>query len=150
MISKKNVELLVVVLIIAFLAVIAFIILNPINRLAENRNVRRLEDVNKILTAVYEYRDAHEGVLPLGLKPGMNITQIGTANDGCDSSCVTASASACINLNSSLAKYLKSMPTDPDEGTQTETGYYVFVSEGEIVSVGSCKSENSTKVEVSK
>ncbi|MBP7842667.1 type II secretion system protein [Candidatus Woesebacteria bacterium] len=144
------IELLVVIAIIAILAVVVFVALDPVTRFADARNSRRWTDVNSILTAVHEYIVDNDGSLPSGLSTSMSITQIGTSGSGCNSSCSTASASACVNMNSTLARYLKSMPTDPDEGTQSETGYYVYVNNNNIVTVGACAPENSETVEVSR
>ncbi len=144
------IELLVVVTIIAILAVVVFVALDPVTRFADARNSRRWTDVNSILTAVHQYIEDNEGTMPAGLSTSMSVMQIGTAVSGCNTSCTTASASACVNLNSTLAKYLKSMPTDPDKGTQAETGYYVSVNSNNIVSVGSCDPENNEIVEVSR
>ncbi|GIK84115.1 MAG: hypothetical protein BroJett025_07370 [Patescibacteria group bacterium] len=144
------IELLVVIAIIAILAVVVFVALDPVRRFADARNSRRWTDVNSILTAVHEYIIDNDGVLPTGLTTSMSITQIGTAGSGCTTDCTTASASACVNLNSTLARYLKSMPTDPDGGTQSTTGYYISVNNNNIVTVGACAPENSETVEVSR
>ncbi len=144
------IELLVVVTIIAILAAVVFVALDPVTRFADARNSRRWTDVNSILTAVHQYIVDNDGTLPSGLSTSMSVTQIGTANSGCNTSCTTASASACVNMNVTLARYLKTMPVDPDEGTQAETGYYIAVNNNNIVSVGSCNPENGETVEVSR
>lgn len=148
--SFTLIELLVVITIISILAVVVFVALDPVKRFAGARNSRRWSDINTILTAVHESIANNEGSLPSGLSTSMSITQIGTANSGCNTSCTTASASACVNLNGALARYLKSIPTDPDSGTQSETGYYIYVNNNNIVTVGACTSENSETVEVSR
>lgn len=144
------IELLVVIAIISILAVVVFVALDPVTRFADARNSRRWTDVNSILTAVHESIVDNDGDLPSGLSTSMDVTQIGTAVSGCDTSCTQATASACVNLNGPLARYLKSMPTDPDSGTQAETGYYISVNNNNIVTVGSCNAENSETVEVSR
>jgi len=144
------IELLVVIAIIAILAVAVFVALDPVTRFAEARNARRWTDVDSILTAVHEYIIDNDGVLPSGLTSGMSVTQIGTATTGCDTSCTEAVATSCVNLNSTLAKYLKSMPTDPSGGTQSTTYYYISVDSNNIVSVGACKDEQGETIEVSR
>ncbi len=152
-ISQKGftlIELLVVIAIIAILAVVVFVALDPVKRFADARNSRRWTDVNNILTAVHQSIVDSGGTLPTGLAAEMDVTQIGTAASGCDTSCTAASASACVNLNAPLAKYLKEMPTDPDTGTAAETGYYIVVNENNIVTVSACAPENGETVEVSR
>ena len=144
------IELLVVIAIISILAVVVFVALDPVTRFADARNSRRWTDVNSILTAVHQFIVDNGGTLPAGLSSSMSITQIGTAASGCDTSCTNATASACVNLNGSLARYLKTLPTDPDSGTSQETGYYVVVNENNIVTVSSCTPENGETVEVSR
>jgi len=80
----------------------------------------------------------------------MSVTQIGSANSGCDTSCAVASASACVNLNGPLAKYLKTLPQDPDAGTSQETGYAIVVDVNNIVTVSACAPEGGETVEVSR
>lgn len=144
------IELLVVIAIISILAVAVFVALDPVTRFADARNSRRWTDVNSILTAVHESIVDNGGTLPSGLTTSMSVTQIGTAGTGCDTSCTAATASACVNLNAPLAKYLKSLPTDPDAGTAAETGYYVYVNNNNIVTIGACAVENSETVEVAR
>jgi len=144
------IELLVVIAIISILAVVVFVALDPVTRFQDARNSRRWTDVNNILTAVHESIVDNDGTLPSGLTSAMSVTQIGTAVSGCDTSCTDATASACVNLNGPLAKYLKSMPTDPDSGTQSETGYSIVVDTNNIVTVAACSPEGGETVEVSR
>lgn len=144
------IELLVVIAIIAILAVVVFVALDPVTRFADARNSRRWTDVNSILTAVHQSIVDNDGSLPSGLTSGMSVTQIGTAVSGCDSSCTDATASACVNLNAPLARYLKSLPTDPESGTAAETGYYIVVDTNNIVTVAACAPEGGEVVQVSR
>lgn len=144
------IELIVVVFIISILAVIVFIALNPVKRLADSRNFQRESDITTILNAIHKYTSDFQGQLPSGLAQGMMVTQIGTQDFDCDVTCGVASASACINLNSSLAKYLKQMPTDPSIGSQSTTGYFVSVSENNEVEVGVCSPEGDESIAVSR
>lgn len=144
------IELLVVIAIISILAVVVFVALDPVKRFADARNSRRWTDVNSILTAVHQSIVDNGGTLPTGLSTAMSVTQIGTANTGCDTSCTDASASACVNLNGPLAKYLKTLPQDPDTGTSQETGYSIVVDNNNIVTVAACSPEGGEVVEVSR
>lgn len=131
------IELLVVIAIIAILAVIVFVSLDPVTRFADARNSRRWNDTNNILTAVHEYIVDNDGSLPTGLTTGQAATELGT--------CV-----ACDNLSTPLAKYLKSIPTDPSGGTSASTGYTVAVDANNIVTVAATNAENGITIEVSR
>ncbi len=144
------IELLVVVILVAFLSALVFVVLDPVTRFGASRNSTRLTDATTILAAIHQYKVDNDTRLPENLQIGMGITQIGTAASGCDVSCAVASASACVNLNGSLAKYLKTMPVDPVVGTVTQTGYYVFITNDAVISVGACASENDESIEVSR
>lgn len=122
--------------IIAILATVVFVALDPVKRFADARNSRRWTDVNNILTAVHEYIVDNGGDLPTGLTAGQAATELGT--------CAT-----CDDLSTPLAKYLKTTPVDP-EGTAANTGYTIEVDSNNIVTVAASNAENGETVEVSR
>lgn len=140
------IELLVVIVIIATLATIVFVALDPATRIKDARNSRRWTDINSILTAVSEYIVDNDGTIPSGLST--TEQQLGTCTTGGNTICTTAAAS-CLNLNSTLAKYLKSIPTDPD-GTASTTYYSIVIDANNIVTVKACNAENGATIEVSR
>ena len=77
------VELLIVIAVIAILATLVFVSLDPVTRFADARNSRRWNDVNSILTAVHEYIVDNDGALPTGLTSGQSATEIGSCGS-CD------------------------------------------------------------------
>lgn len=131
------IELLVVIAIIAILATVVFVALDPIKRFADARNSRRYSDVNGILTAIHEYIVDNNGALPAGLTTGQAATELGTCG-------------TCDNLSTPLAKYLKTIPLDPSNGTTTNTGYTVAVDSNNIVTVNATNAENAVSVQVSR
>ncbi len=131
------IELLVVISIIAILATVVFVALDPVTRFADARNSRRFSDINNILTAVHEYVVDNKGALPAGLTAGQAATELG--------SCV-----GCDNLAVPLAKYLKSMPVDPQGGTASNSAYTVAVDANRLVTISATNAENSVSVEVSR
>ena len=130
------IELLVIVAIIAILAAVVFVALDPVTRFADARNSRRFNDVNSILTAIHEYIVDNDGSLPTGLTTGQASTELGTCG-------------TCDNLSTPLAPYLISIPVDPT-GTSTNTGYSVAVNSNNIVTVSANNAENSVTVQVSR
>lgn len=138
--NKKGftlIEILVVIAIIAVLATVVFVALDPVTRFADARNSRRWNDVNSILTAIHEYIVDNDGALPTGLTTGQAATELG-------------SCGSCDNLSTPLAPYLKSIPEDPDDGNSTNTGYTVEVDANNIITVAASNAENSETIEVSR
>jgi len=146
------IELLLVIAIIAILAVVVFVSLNPSQRFIDARDARRTSDVDTILSAVHSYIVDNDGSLPTGLSEGMSEAQLGTAASACTvatGGCSVTTA-ACLDLSSVLASYLKSMPTDPNGGTAAETNYSVVVDANGIVTVKACGSEGSSNISASR
>ena len=137
------IELLVVILIISILSVTVFVALNPAKRFADARDARRSSDVNSILTAVHEYIVDNGGSVT-GLNMTNNVEyQLGTAASACDtvSGCAGMST-ACLNLSTTLAPYLKTIPKDPSVGTADKTGYKIVKDTNGIITVAACASES--------
>lgn len=143
------IELLVVIAIIAILAVSVFVALDPVTRFADARNSRRWNDVNSYLTAVHEYIVDNDGSMPTGLSATMSATQIGTCGSGGDTLC-SAATTACVDLSTPLAKYLKELPQDPADGDAATTGYQVEVDSNNLVTITACSAENSETISVSR
>lgn len=147
------IELLIVMVIVVALAVTVFVALNPVQRLKDARDARRTSDVETILTAIHEYIVDNKGSLPTGMTTSMAETQLGTGASGCAMTQVscTVAATACVNLTTPLAAYLKSMPVDPGATySASKTGYSVTVDANNIVTVKSCGREGSTDISQSR
>jgi len=146
------IELLVVIAIVAILAAVVFVALDPVRRFADARNSTRISDVNSILTAIHEYIVDNGGALPTGLSAGMAETQLGTAGAGMtttDKGTACGTVAAGVNLATPLAKYLVSIPKDP-QGSAGKTGYSVVVNTNNIVTVRACDAELGVTIQVSR
>ncbi len=143
------IELLVVIAIIAILAVIVFVALDPVTRFADSRNSRRWTDINNILTAIHEYTVDNGGTMPTGITSDSRVWQLGSDGAGCNAVCTSGEA-ACLDLSALLAKYLKSMPLDPDGGTAGKTYYSVSADANNLITIDACNAENGETVEVSR
>ena len=103
-------EVLLVVAIIAILAGIVIIAINPNKQLGDSRNAQRSADVATILNAVYQYSLDNNGALPpagTGVAISTTVTEICKTGGTCTS---------LVDLGTSLTasgKYLVSMPIDP-------------------------------------
>lgn len=142
--NKKGftlIELLIVIAIIAILATLVFVALNPVKRFTDARNARRFTDVDSILTAVHVYIVDNNGSLPAGITT--TEKQLGTCVSGGATFCPTAAA-ACLDLSTPLVKYLKSIPLDPSGGTAGTTGYSVVADVNNIITIKACNAEGTT------
>lgn len=137
------IELLVVILIISILSVTVFVALNPAKRFADARDARRFTDVDQILTAVHEYIVDNGGTIPAGITT--TEQQLGTSATACNSTNCTnpPTAVACLDLSTTLAPYLKSIPKDPRVGTAAITGYKIVKDANGLITVAACASEGA-------
>ncbi|MFA6594390.1 MAG: type II secretion system protein [Candidatus Buchananbacteria bacterium] len=115
-------EVLLVVAIIAILAGIVILALNPSKQLGDARNAQRRADVNTVLNAVYQYAIDSNGALPASITSG---TACGVSTQEI---CRTGGTCAgltdlSIYLVTSTAKYLVSMPIDPSSTSTNGTSY---------------------------
>ena len=119
------IELLLVIGIIAILASIVIVAINPTKQLGDARNAQRRSDVNTILNAVYQYAIDNNGSLP---------SSIPTGADSADEICTSAAALAgtCgdttgtgVSLNVLTGSYLVDIPSDP-QATGIGTDYTIY------------------------
>lgn len=144
------IELLLVIGIIAVLAVVVFVALDPVTRFADARDARRESDVQTILSAIHQYVIDNKGAMPTGL----NTTekQLGTAASGCEisSGACSVTAGSCLDMSTDLAKYLKSVPYDPENGSDATTHYSVQLNADGIATVRACDTEGDVQISVSR
>ncbi|KND50260.1 MAG: hypothetical protein AB198_01560 [Parcubacteria bacterium C7867-003] len=119
------IEILVVIGIIAILAAIVIIAINPARQFAQARNSQRLSNVNTILNAIGQNMADNKGVWKCGtiyFNASSASTTIGTS--GTD-------LSSCLVPN-----YIPSgIPQDPNGGTAIDTKYQISTTTTGIVMV---------------
>jgi len=144
------VELLLVIGIIATLAVVTFVALDPAKRFMDSRNARRVSDVETILNAVHQYVIDNKGDFPSGVDE--TEKQLGTASSGCEATYgeCSANTSYCLDISGDLAKYLKTIPYDPQTGSAASTQYTIVSDSNGIVTVKACDTEGETVISVSR
>jgi type IV pilus assembly protein PilA len=152
------IELLLVIGIIAILAAIILVAVDPPKRFAQARDARRSGEVYSILNAILNYMSDNVGAVPSGIDNDASTAQIlGTAGSGCNSGCSPAGTTqnACLDISDDLVdEFIASIPIDP-KGTNgvvsydaSRTGYYVNKSLNNRITVGSCNPERVSSITV--
>ena len=134
------IELLLVIGIIALLASIVIVAINPTKQLGDARNAQRRSDVNTILNAVYQYAIDNNGNLPSGITT--TVTEICASGA---SSCTGYS-----DLSTLEGDYLVSIPADPLGPTSPETDYTIVQDANGRVTVASTAAEQSATITVTR
>jgi len=145
------VELLVVVGIIAIIASVVFVTLEPARRFGDARNSARWSEVVSILNAVIKYQVDNNGSWPGSPTPVQGTTYV-IANTSTGAATCTASSSATtkLDLSALIPQYLAELPTDPSGGTAAETEYYFERLQGGIIHIGACQPDNSATISVAR
>ncbi|WKZ24050.1 MAG: type II secretion system protein [Candidatus Dojkabacteria bacterium] len=141
------IEILVVVGLIAILAAITIVAINPAKNFADTRNTQRSADVQQILNAVVQYTS----------EPGNTLAAFGTI-PLCDATPAPISAvttgtppAGTINLYTLLVdEYIAAIPMDPNGGTEANTGYTICQTSGQRVEVAAPGAENGKEIKVRK
>ncbi|MBI2482116.1 MAG: type II secretion system protein [Candidatus Vogelbacteria bacterium] len=132
--SKKGftlIEVLVVIGIIAILAAIVIIAINPAKQFAQARNTERQSSVNAILNAIGQRMTDNKGIFAGTF--GSYICPAITATSTIYSAPTTASST--IDLSCLTPTYISTLPMDPTAGSGDNTGYTVAVDSTGRVSV---------------
>ena len=124
--AKKNfagftlLEMLLVVALIAILASIVILAINPGKQLAEARNAQRRSDVNTILNAIYQYSIDNSGVLPDGI-PTETEAYI------CKQDVPLCGTLVDLSVLTTDEKYLTAIPQDPNGACSANSDCYTVV-----------------------
>ena len=139
------IELLLVIGIIAILASIVIVAINPTKQLADARDAQRRSDVNTILNAVYQYAIDNNGNLPTDI--ASTVKGICTNGSHCGSYAGGGSGPAAgAKLDMLSGAYLVNLPIDASgapDGSTEYTGYNIELT-GSRVKVSAPFAENAT------
>ena len=142
------IELLLVIGIIAILASIVIVAINPTKQLGDARDAQRRADVNTILNAVYQYAIDNNGNLPSGI-PTTTAKPICQAS--LDPATCTAAGYLGVSLRMLTGAYLTSIPKDPRvTATGTGTRYNIMQDANGRITVSAPGAERSTSISVTR
>ena len=155
------IELLIVITIIAILASIVFVALDPLTRFQQARNSRRWADASALLSAIKVNQIDNGGFYMATTSNGTSVSNmqtgsfymVGTATTGCENNCsslVTGGDGYCVDVSGLVTGgYLGSVPISPN-GTGTwdsdTTGYTLKKDTNGIITVQACETEQGTSI----
>ena len=121
-------EILLVIALIAILAGIVVVAINPAYQLANGRNAQRRSDVATILNATYQYTIDNNGTLPTSIPSVVSCATACNAATAANQICKTGgSCTSIVDLSvlTTNGKYIVSIPNDPTGSTTNGSGYYI-------------------------
>lgn len=149
-------EVLLVVAIIAILAGIVIIAINPGKNLGDTRNSQRSTDVNTILNGTYQYvLDNNGSYPPVGSRSGA-VAITTTMTEVCSASASSCTGLVDLNVLSTAGKYVVSIPTDPTCPTgppacnANGAGYRIGLTSNGRLQVTAPQAEQSKTISVTK
>ena len=125
--AKKGFTLIEILLVVAILAILAGIVIlavNPQKQLLDAHNAQRKADVNTILSGVYQYSVDNKGVMPGGNIPTAPTAAIEICTSAVSATCTTATLADLSTLISSQT-YLTAIPVDPAGNVTNGAGYTI-------------------------
>jgi prepilin-type N-terminal cleavage/methylation domain-containing protein len=162
------IELLIVIAIIAILASVVFVALDPLTRFRDARDSSRWNDATSILSAIKIDQVDNGGSYLYGVNTDASGSAVITATaeyymisnasttSGCNATCdqTPSATDHCVNIQGLVDEgYLASLPVSPN-GTETWTsaltGYYMRQYSTGAIEVGACESENTSSISVTK
>lgn len=116
------IEILVVIGIIALLATIVIIAINPARQFAQARNTQRESNINTILNAIGQNIADNKGIFTCSGTPFATLPVVTSSIN----TAVVAGAGQ-IDLSCLVPTYIPSFPSDPASAVAPATGYFLSV-----------------------
>lgn len=137
------IEILVVIGIIAILAAIVIVAINPARQFAQARDTQRVSDASAILNAIGQYMADNKGIIPAGI----NSSDQEIKSGGLD---------LCAVL---VPTYIAALPVDPSQtnsvsvtdcSSQYTTNYLVSTTTGNRIKVSAPAAEITKPIEITR
>ncbi|MEX1068749.1 MAG: prepilin-type N-terminal cleavage/methylation domain-containing protein [Patescibacteria group bacterium] len=116
-------EILLVVALLAVLAGIVILAINPARQLSQTRNSQRAVDINTILNASYQYAIDNNGTVPASIQTNGTCATLAT-NEICKTG-GTCTGLVDLSVLTASETYLVAIPTDPTGATTNGAGYHI-------------------------
>jgi prepilin-type N-terminal cleavage/methylation domain-containing protein len=136
------IEVLLVVAIIAILAGIVILAINPNKQLGDTRNSQRQADVATILNAAYQYSIDNQGELPVGIST--------TPTAVCATGAGSCAGLVDLSVLTFEGKYVVAIPKDPRTGNTTNTGYEISRDANNRITVSAPAAEQGKSISVTR
>ena len=136
------IEVLLVVALIAILAGIVIVAINPSRQIANTNNTQRTADVNTILNAVYQYAIDNNGALP--------FSSNGSQTEICATDATSCSGLIDLDDLTDNEVYLVSIPIDPTGLSTNGVGYTIATTSNNRVTVEAPDAENGEVISVTR
>lgn len=142
------IEMIVVITLIAVLAGIVIVAVNPARQFSAARNTQRLADLGRLQGAVNHYEIELSSGYPAGIDATLRM--LGTATTSCNVACGTltnsttteTTAASCLNLTSALVPtYITSLPFDPQTGSLAKSYYAIKKTGMDNITLRACTPE---------
>jgi prepilin-type N-terminal cleavage/methylation domain-containing protein len=159
------IELLIVIAIIAILAGVVFVSLDPLKRFQDARNASRWTDVTAVLSAIKVNQVDNGGGYFTDLTDAFGATNLIISGDvtpqagwsGCNPIACSAatSSAACVSLKELVDNgVLGRIPVSPNaagsDWNTVLTGYYLSKNANGSITVGACDAEGGETIEVNR
>ena len=142
------IELLLVIGIIAILASIVIVAINPTKQLGDARNAQRRSDVNTVLNAVYQYAIDNNGSLPGAIPTAPDAAKPVCLGTVVDAACTGVPAG--VDLSDLIGTYIVAVPADPQNEDAAVTGYTIVQDANGRVTVAAPSAEQGATISVTR
>ncbi len=140
------IEILLVVALIAILAGIVILAINPAKQLADTRNSQRRIDVRTIIDAIYQYNLDNNGAVVSTIPS--SSTCPGTVDSQICQTAGTCTGLVDLSVITNNSKYVVAIPADPSSATANGTGYNVVKTSNNRIIVCAPNAESSATISV--
>lgn len=143
------IEILLVIGMIAILAAIVIIAVNPARQFAQSRNTQRVSNVNTILNAAHQYAVDNTGTLPANIPASADCAGVAT-NEICKTGAASCTGLVDLSVLTASEIYIVSMPYDPSGATTNGAGYHIAKSANGRITVCAPDAELSATISVTR